>query len=94
MAMYKTGKYRNGQGNAGNAENRGNAIFQGMFSNIPGNDAKHSRECCQTFGRMSDFIVTLHKDKISLLEQQVLEKNAIIDFFCKTEDIAHSNIFR
>ena len=46
----------------------------GMLPNIPGNDAKHSGECCQTFGGMSDFIVNLYKDKISLLEQQVIEQ--------------------
>ena len=42
----------NGELNAGNAENRGNVIFWGMSSNILGNAAKHSGECCQTFRGM------------------------------------------
>ena len=44
--------------------------------------------------KKSDFIITVLKDRISILEQQLVEKNAIIDFFCKTEDITHSNVFR
>ena len=41
----------------------GNVIIQGMSSNIPGNDVKHSGECLQTFRRMSQNIpenVTKH----------------------------------
>ena len=57
MAMYKTGKSRNGQRNAGNAGNRGNVIFRGMFSNIPGNVAKHPGECCQIFRGMTPNIL-------------------------------------
>ena len=37
----------------GNARNGGNVIFRGMSPNIPGNGAKHSGECPQTFRGMS-----------------------------------------
>ena len=30
--------------------------------------------------KKSDFIITVLKDRISILEQQLVEKNAIIDF--------------
>ena len=53
-------EYRNGERNEENAGNGGNAIFQGMSSNIlrnvlniPGNVAKHSRECCHTYWGIS-----------------------------------------
>ena len=46
-------EYRNGERNAWNAGNVGNVIFPGMSPNIPGNVAKHSGECRQTFQGMS-----------------------------------------
>ena len=35
----------------------GNVIFRRMSPNIPGNVAKHSRKCCQTFWRISSNIL-------------------------------------
>ena len=53
-------EYRNGERNEENAGNGGNVIFRGMSSNIlrnilniPGNVAKHSRECCHTYWGIS-----------------------------------------
>ena len=40
------------------------------------------------------FPVSILKDTISLLVQQLIEKKCSNWFFCKTEDITHSNIFR
>ena len=46
-AMYKT---RNTEtGNAGNGGGGGGVMFRGISPNIPGNVAKHSGECHQTF---------------------------------------------
>ena len=46
-------EYRNGERNAGNARNRGNAIFRRMSTITPGNVAKHSEQCPPTFRGIS-----------------------------------------
>ena len=43
----------------GNARNEGNVIFRGMSPDSPGNVAKHSGKCSQTFRGMSPNIHSL-----------------------------------
>ena len=51
--MYKNRNTGTGNGMQGNAGNGRNVIFRGMSPNSPGNVAKNSGECPQTFQGMS-----------------------------------------
>ena len=51
--MYKTRNTETGNAGNGGGGGGGGVIFRGISPNIPGNIAKHSGECSQTFWGMS-----------------------------------------
>ena len=59
-------------------------------------DSNQNEDVRKSFNKIEkfDFMINLLKDRISLSEQHLIEKKCNNRFFCKTEDIAHSNIFR